>query len=132
MNLVTDKYGNIRGWVVIVSLILVTVLSVFGVNAILTLGGEIISSIKIEDRVPEKIINIESKKREEDGLSCVHISLFASCGKTYKYFVNGKKVYKDFYESVREGGTYACKVGSFDYDYLYDCRPKVQGGDENE
>lgn len=113
-------------------LILAAVLVVLGIIAITSFASSLWSALATEAKQePEqRVITVDSKRAEDYGMYCYEV-IFIHCNKKTKYFVNEKKVTKDFYNSVREGGTYTCKISRFNND-LYDCRPKVDEAEEEE
>lgn len=113
-------------------LILAAVLVVLGIIAITSFASSLWSALATEAKQePEqRVITVDSKRAEDYGMYCYKV-IFTHCNKKTNYFVNEKKVTKDFYDSVREGGTYTCKISRFNND-LYDCRPKVDEAEEEE
>lgn len=116
----------------ILLLILAAVLVVLGIIAITSFVSSLWSALATEAKQePEqRVITVDSKRAEDYGMYCYKV-IFTHCNKKTNYFVNEKKVTKDFYDSVREGGTYTCKISRFNND-LYDCRPKVDEAEEEE
>lgn len=109
------------------ALIAASILCVFGIVGVITLLSSVASIFDSTD-VEQETITVDSKKKEESGLSCYKL-IFTNCSKTYKYFVNDKEVKEDFYNSVQEGSTYTCNKNKLSGD-LYYCRPKVDKGEE--
>ena len=133
MKLINEKTKNIVYGITIVLVTITTaVLVVLGIIGITSFVSSLRSALATEAKQePEqRVITVDSKRAEDYGMYCYEV-IFTHCNKKTKYFVNEKKVTKDFYDSVREGGTYTCKISRFN-DNLYDCKPKVQGGDEEE
>ena len=126
---IKDIVYDIATILLIIAVAAVVVLGIIGIIFLLwSFCSAILSKGDYEPK--QKVITVNSKSAEDYGVYCYRFIL-TNCNKKTEYFVNGKKVDKDFYKSVSEGGTYTCKVSNIYPDYLYDCRPKVQGGDNN-
>lgn len=116
----------------ILLLIFVAALVVLGIIGIISFVSSLWSALATEAKQePEqRVITVDSKRAEDYGMYCYEL-IFTHCNKKTNYFVNEKRVTKEFYDSVREGGTYTCKISRFNDD-LYGCRPKVDNAEEEE
>lgn len=116
----------------ILLLIFVAALIVLGIIGIISFVSSLWSALATaaKQEPEQRVITVDSKRAEDYGMYCYEL-IFTHCNKKTNYFVNEKRVTKEFYDSVREGGTYTCKISRFNDD-LYGCRPKFNKAEGEE